>query len=435
MTMTSQESKLFQKSMEIANDIFSKSRLIRDSGADSSIYVNRVEYLENLLGDNGYINFNPMVEKDLSVDFRNSFKQRDDRMPLYASDVVDTDNERRLTRHVFESIKSEDLLSNTIPQGLKDTIEYFELKKKYSSPKLSSLLVKLWGEKSDVVRWYTTQCPKKLEKGVYDDYKITLSVLPHHIVGMSYYSPVNHGGDRWIDGWEGSSCMDTVRNSTGGNITKLIPNLLDSYLAVAYLSKTDGYDIKNPIYLARTLVRVTKIKDDQWVMLGLRTYSISKEAKDVLSEGLKNQYDNFVDVRYLRDFYRGERNVRYRNDCNVVMNLEQKYECGRCDGDGTYDDETCGRCDGTGSISQSDTLTPYVDDEDYVEVDENNGSMLIKLPKKWLEDKGYREPAPVTPVVVEEPKKNIFGFYSTPHFIHENIRVLADADNEEVGVF
>lgn len=415
------EASLMEKSIEISNMILNESEAIRNSGANADIFAKRVDYLQDLVGKDGYMNFNPLVAKDLAVDFQNSFPKNEYGHHIHTDDDKMTYGERRLANHVFESMTSDNLINNTIPKETKTYIDHFELKG-YSSPKLSKLLVKIWGEKSDVVSWYTTKCPKKLETGVYENYNVTLSILPHHITGMSYYSPVNHGGDRWKDGWEGSSCMDTIRNSNGENIHRLLPNLLDTYLAIAYLSDVEGYDIENPRYLARTLVRVAKVNENQWVMLGLRTYSTNGETRNVLLEGLKNHFDNFTNVIELRNFYNDSDSdkKRFLNDCNISLEATVSYKCRDCRGTGEDEDgDNCYDCNGTGAISEENNLTPYIDDSDYVKV--RNNRISLAIPTKWLEEKGMIEPvAEVVEEFVpskEKPVANMHLFADTPYFI------------------
>lgn len=391
-----------QKSFEIALEVFKESHRLKGILENSSldieeIYNKREQYLLDLVGENGFMSFHPTVTQDLLSEFQNAFPKRGDGMPNYSSEFVETHAERVLSRRTYESMTVDNLLNNTLPQYVQGTIrDNKEEFKGYNSPKLSKLLVKLWGEKSDIVKWYTNKCPKSLTKGELKDYKITLSVLPHHIAGMSYYSPINHGGSRWIDGWEGSSCMDTKRNGGGDAITRLLPNLMDSELAVVYLSHADDNDAFNPKYLARMLVRIVNV-DGKYAIIGLRTYSISNEARTIIIDGLRNQFDNFASVYDIREKCNDSKHWKDYRMKHVVgthpvrLLIQEKYECGLCDGDGTVDDgDRCHRCDGTGKRNNDFTTIPYIDDSDMFTVDENN-KMVASIPMQALIDIGVMD--------------------------------------------
>lgn len=390
----------FNKSLEIASSIFKKSDTIVEIFDENPLmnspvdyYNNRDAHIQSIVGQDGFYGFNPTVEHDLKADFQSAYGKRDDAMPVYASDLKLSDYERTLARHIYELTRTEHLLENKVHKDIMSWIKNIdELKKKYSSPKLSKTLVKLYGESADIVKWYTNKCPKALSKGKLDNYIITLSILPHHIAGMSYYSPTNHGGDRWINGWDGSSCMDVVRNGGGDAIAKLVPNLNDSFLAIAYLSYADDYDIYNPKYLSRALVRFVNINDN-WLMLGCRTYSISNEAQTILIQGLYNEFENFESVYNIRDKYDVYNNILTYSGDNVAIKRITKRECGYCDGSGQYDeDEECGNCKGTGQRTFKSYITPYIDDSDIFSLCEDEQHVMrVALPRPLLEDKGFIE--------------------------------------------
>lgn len=384
------KSEIIESSIGIMEEIFSHSSRIMDILPNASeMYEERVDYLKNIVGDNGVYQFSPMVTKDLANDYKNIFNNR---IGNKYENKVNTRWYNLLSEHLYGYITTENLLKNTVPKTILEWIARVQDSegelKGYNSPKLSKTLTKLYGEDSDIVKWYTNYCPKTLEAGKSDKYIVTLSILPHHIAGMSYFSPRNHGERGWIDGWEGSSCMDTKLNGGGEAIIRLVPNVSDSFLAVAYLSDKDDYDLDNPKYLSRVLVRAVKTDSGDWIMLGCRAYNISNETKEVLLEGLCNEFDNFVSVYNLRDNHSRGKRVKFINDCKVRINVNVDMECGRCDGAGDYDDEDCGRCSGTGKINKDVDISPYIDDSDFIDF-EGNGKINISLPESYLLEKGF----------------------------------------------
>lgn len=386
---TTINNEVITSSIGVTKKIFEESERINKYLPDSSIlYADRIEYLKGITGDSGTYSFIPEVTKDIVADYRRIFDNRDGYK--YAN-AIDTSYYNTLSEYLYKHITSANLLSNTVPDILQSWIKRVQSNegvfKEFNSPKLSKMLTKLYGEHSDVVKWYTNRCPKKLEKGKSDKYKITLSVLPHHIAGMSYYSPRNKGERGWINGWEGSSCMDTVLNSNGENIIRLVPNIKDSFLAIAYLSEIDDNNLDSPKFLARTLVRAIDVGNDKWLLLGCRTYSVSNETTDVLNEGLSNEFKNFASVYTIRDNYKKiDGIVKFVNDCVVTIESNVNVECGRCDGEGEYCDEECGRCDGNGYVYKDIEVEPYIDDTDYLWIT-GDGKIGAKLPKAFLSDK------------------------------------------------
>ncbi|MDR4436198.1 hypothetical protein [Bacillus tequilensis] len=392
---------LMEQSMEEAIKILNKSRLIREAGVDSSLYVEREQYLKDLLGEEGYISFHPNVEKDLTADFQKQAQplvsQKHD---IYLNEHR-YEEERRayndysIASKLLDDVTNEHLLNNTIPGEVTTFIKRRDIKG-LSSPKLSKLLVKIFGETSEVVKWYTNKCPKKLEKGVIKNYKVHLSILPHHIAGMSYYAPYNWGGEKWVTGWRNTSCMDTSRNGSGDCINQLPPNLLDSTLAVAYLTTSENDELFSPRYEARLLVRVIKVTDNDYLLVGFRPFYTNNTTKNYLIEGLKAKFDNFVQCDDLRSEYSdlyGSHMSSFSMYTEVGWSHTGiKVSCDDCDGDGTdWDDEECSTCEGTGYVSSydDDPFYPYVDDPEFLEFFEDR--VEISLPKEYLIAKGYME--------------------------------------------
>lgn len=383
---------LFDKSLEVANDILMESENLSNTDVTAEMYKERIPYLTNLLGEEGKVSFHPFVAKDIKEDFKKLVDSETDQKRRAYQNFLGTDEAEKTIRDAYylsseliDRIKDTDLIANTIPQGVTEYIKNYEVKG-YNSPKLSKLLVKLYGEGSDVVKWFTNDCPKNLDKGLNKDYRIHLSILPHHIVGMSYYAPYNFDGPRWVTGWSGTSCMDTKRNSTGGGIYQLPPSLLDSTLAIAYLTTSHNEDDTEPHYLARTLVRVAKVNQDDYVMLGARAFYTNNETKNILIEGLKSEFENFVHADDLRKGYNVYKNRSFLTDINTGWDVNSAREtCDDCDGD----EGGCSSCDYDGYIEKSETYHPYIDDADLVTITDEG--IQVRLPNKWLEEMGYIE--------------------------------------------
>lgn len=394
------EDTLFLNSVSKTNQIFSISENLEGTDANGDMYVERLPYLTDLLGESGYISFHPNIQKDLREEFVEEITDEYAKVhsnhyhKLHRSrEEEEQAKEKQSVAYALkEYLSTDNLLANRIPNAM---IDYLKRKKVkgYNSPKVSKNIAKVFGEHSNILKWYTNKCPKKLEKGEDKNYRVTLSILPHHIAGMSYFSSYNFGGGRWITGYEGTTCMDTERNGNGENIYSLPPNLLDSTLAIAYLSTSEDEDIFNPIYQARLLVRAVKVNENDYILLGLRPFFTSHETEYTLIEGLKSMFPNFVHVSELRKYshnlsYSGFK--EYVSGVKAEWNTHYKEECSSCEGSGVdYYEETCSTCGGCGWVDETNYFNPYVDDPDFFEIDE--GKILFKIPKAWLEEKGYIE--------------------------------------------
>lgn len=392
---------LFQQSIEVADEIISRSSNLTDVNASADIYKERMTYLDNLLGADGQISFNPTITKDLTIDFERALEPSIQEM---RDEYNNGDGggslwyKLQFSINLADNIKNEDLLSNTVSDHIKYELQNYMID--FKSPKLSKLLVKLYGEHSDVVKWYTNDCPKRLDKGLNTDYRVHLSILPHHITGMSYYAPYNWGGDKWITGWAGTSCMDTIKNSEGGGIYQLMPSLLDTSLAIAFLTRDDD-DMYEPRYLARCLVRVAKVSDSQYVMVGARAFYTDNEMKSILLEGLQNEFDNFVHVDTLRTYRKSTKGYKeFVMKTNTQWNYTREGDCPECDGDGydSYDDK-CSDCDGAGRDVKRDAL-PYIDDPDIFTLTPTY--IRTSLPNNYLMEKGYIDESETTKTIIEQ---------------------------------
>lgn len=399
--MLATNTSVFMKSLEVADKILRESDNLVNAGVDSNLYVDRVDYLRDLLGEDGHVQFHPIVEKDLTKDFRREIRPLIDHFNhIYNTAPIDSERERnarqtvKIASRLRDNITNEHLLNNEIPSEVRNFLEFNRIKD-FPSPKLSKMLVKLFDQDSGIVKWFTNKCPKNLDKGLNEDYNVHLSILPHHIVGMAYYAPYNWGGERWETGWNCTSCMDTIRNSKGAEIFKLPPNLKDTTLAIAYLTTTVDDDLYEPRYLARSLVRVAKVNDNDYVMVGFRPFYTNNEMRDILFEGLSNEFENFVSAMFLRDNYgrswSQSDNRIFQTDMDLKWELSQDVDCYECGGDGQDGwGDMCERCDGDGTLErENDVFLPYNDDHDLLIIDEDYVS--IQLPVQFLQDRGYME--------------------------------------------
>lgn len=409
---------IMQRSKEVAQKVLDLSVNLRVAGAKVD-YFDRDDYLQSLVGEEGHVTFNPEVTADILEPFRaliedDTQKLRNDYrdVPYYSSQADIARFRLYLADSLAENLTAGHILKNEVPKRITTFVEescvssfnskeVVKVAKGYKSPKLSKILVKLFGEQSETVKWFTTKCPKKLSKGVLDDWTVTLSVLPHHIAGMSYYAALNHGGKRWREGYEGTSCMDTKRNGIGTGVFQLVPSLRDVTMAVAYLSYSKDSDIWNPIYQARCLVRVVHVHGTPHLIV-CRPYFISNESTHILVEGLKNKFDNVHFVRDMRE-YKGDNKVSFELEfpSDIAYEVDdQKITCDHCDGVGNEGEDewgdsiTCPECRGEGYWYVDGHFLPYIDDSDFIRV--NRQTIKFKLPVDYFKTKG---------IDIEKPKK------------------------------
>jgi len=386
---------ILQRSMEKAQEVLDISFNLREAGVKAD-YLQRDDFWQQLVGDQGYMTFHPEVRADLVHKFLDVSK--DDVRELeriYVRLPSGRDQIARLrffaAQQLAESIKTDHLLQNTVPNEVTSYIKTYcndghedtaKEAKSYRSPKLSKLLVKLFGEKSETVKWYTTKCPKKLDSGLLEEWTITISILPHHIAGMSYYAAANHGGDRWIEGWNGTSCMDTKRNGAGRGVFQLVPSMRDVTMAVAYLSRSEDKDVWNPIYQARALLRVVHIHGEPHFLI-CRPYFTSHETRHILVDGLKNAFPNAHYTEDMRSFDGDDVRFRVEYPKNIGLEVDKEFVCSDCKGDGVDDCETC---QGEGRWYIDDSFLPYIDDNDFITV--HHDEIIFKLPVEYFASKG-----------------------------------------------
>jgi len=390
---------VLDRSLHIAQTILDQSyNLLAAEAEVVDHYKERDPYFKELLGEDMHISFQPDIETPLTPAFLDCLVPETERLAklFYADRKHETKahEEYYVDSILQESITDEYLMMNRVPQRLVEYVEACGDKlKHFRSPKLSKLLVRLYGEQSDVVKWYTNKCPRKAVRGL--EQSIHISTMPHHIAGMSYYAPLHHGGSRWLNGFSGTSCMDPVNNSAGGTILQLMGSIRDEYLGIAYLTDQNDTDIWNPKYLARALIRVFYIGNEPHIIL-CRPYYDSNSSQHILIEGLKERFNNLHYVMELREKYALRRDTttfkQYYTE-NVVYEVEtgKCIVCGNCDGSGKDPEERewdCEECGGSGEVDLGGDYYPYVDDTDYVQVDHTGGSQIVELPNRYLKEKG-----------------------------------------------
>lgn len=390
------DSNLYYQSISDALNIFYLSKNLRDKGVVVE-YAERDPFFTRLLGSSGHETFVPKVSPQIKKTFKEILEEECDSkvnvvygsLPL--SSIKWLLDVNRISNVIANEITVQDLVNNKVPPEVYTHLKacYSDKLVKFKSPKLSKLLVTLLGEQSKTVKWFTNDCPKNITIGENDNYRITLSILPHHIAGMSYYAPLNHGGDKWITGWNGTSCTDPIRNSDGEGVYCLPPSLKDNNLAIAYLTSSEDDDVFHPRFLARALVRYVTLPNGKNIMVGLKTYYVSTEAENILYEGLANHYDNFYNIKEIRRF--GFKDfIKIKMDLHdIVYTIKNRKVCFYCNGDGIVgsDYERCYYCDGDGYMYEDYRYYPYIDDDDLIERITTN-YIIFRLPKKFLINKG-----------------------------------------------
>jgi hypothetical protein len=393
MTNFNIDKNLLDASIKKAQEIFDMSMRLRDDNT-KVVYQQRRPSFVPLVSEAGYTEFHPLVTVNVAGTFRELFwpiirRLRDN---YYMSE---TDDEARKWHDLYRladlfnvHLTNEDIINGTIPSFVREFINSRGLKG-FSSPKLSRALSKLADESSPFWAWYTNKCPKKLMKGENKDFKVVVSVLPHHIAGMSYFSCYNSGGKRW-NGWEGTSCQDPTRNSAGVAMYNLPASVKDESLAIAYVTKAENNDILNPVMEARALVRVVELSNGNVFYVVLRQFGYP-ESITILLDGLKNRFSNVFVNHDIREKYDNSRGKCLRIHMNIedCRNFAREETCGCCEGRGHDEDgDDCLICDGRGRVG-GQAFLPYNDDSDIWGIDEDTGTKITyRIPKQMLIDYG-----------------------------------------------
>ena len=393
------------KSMAHAQEIFDLSPILREYGADpNELYVERDSYFQDMLGEKGHVSFHPKVKTELTDIFITKFQiikdcygQKYMGAPSGSDEELKNNLLSRLCTHLLQHTKDEDLINNSIPPFVKEIIEDWKthhnenvnkVAKMFSSPKLSKMLVKLSGQDSEVVKWYTTRCPKEITEGVNTDYVVHVSTLPHHVAGSAYYGAYNHGGKRWIEGYKNTSCLDPKQNPWGEGMFSLMATMKESTLAVAWLSHANDNDIFNPIYQSRVLLRIVDAGHKKF-MFACRNFWTSNTTMHTLNQGLKNEFGDVVIAQEVRRFQDVERDLnmkRFRTRTKeepIVTADDLEVLCPDCD-------YGCDDCDGDGRSVFDGVWKPYIDDGDLVSFDDDD--LVFRLSRRFLEEEEILKP-------------------------------------------
>lgn len=220
----------------------------------------------------------------------------------------------------------------------------------HSGIKLGKALKK-HGYSKQVLDFYAMQC--KTEEKVY----LTISDLPQHIAGMSYY------GSDW------SSCQNPDDSSYDGEyMVKLGGSLYDDklYIAMLHAEHADIEDMKGKM-LARTILRLVHV-DSEPLLVSTEYYG-SHENRDMLDHALKelnmidvygNDIVDTVDSSTIQERTNGLYTFTMTDDVHIFEEGERKVmcECPFCKGNGDKQVHSpvleqdmvieCPLCNGTG---------------------------------------------------------------------------------------
>lgn len=367
------DTEVLEKSLGLATDIFMESEALREEFTVETmaydLYAGRRPEIMEIVGETGMKRFTPTCTFDAKEEAsriisneKRTLSKKFNLTPLNSKEGDAIKEKYDILRLMDSHLSSKDYFANKVPDSLKEESKGYTLDGKayQNSPKLSKWITKAVGESSELVKWYTNRCPKgENVLGKREDYLMTLSVLPHHIAGMSYYAPANFNGKSWVDGYNSTSCMDTIRNGDGNSMRQLPSNLCDETLMVAYLTKVDSDESLEQteiehVFHARMLVRVAVV-EGKTIIIGQRIYAVDRDSSKLITDAMSNEFGNSyvhcddmtaIDIRSFKYTFTDVKN----ND---------EVECSACggDGEGVFDD--CPKCEGKGKHVQYDT--PYND--------------------------------------------------------------------------
>lgn len=218
----------------------------------------------------------------------------------------------------------------------------------------------------------------KTEKDVY----FTVSDLPQHIAGMSYYAEIGS----W-DGYSGTSCQDPRHN--GSESIHLAGSLHDNKLFIGMLhdSLDDLKDMRNKL-LARTMMRLIHI--DKTPVLIATTYYGNNETKDILHYAIEQLKEVNIFSNDFLGGYDSEYVVEKANGYYVmpVFDTVHVYERVR-----TTEYVTCPMCDETGEIEvysnrlgiEGRTTCPACGGDGTIDVE------VDRIVDEWVEVEGEKE--------------------------------------------
>lgn len=393
------EQGIFKESERIAKEVLRHSGEIRNNyrveDLVSGLYAQRRDFISELVGSTGRYTFTPRSMYDATEEANELISKETmeiERLynltPLGSDEGNDYEVKYRVLNILREKMTSADYLANTVPQIVKDRTkdETVDGKEFMASPKLSRWITKLVGESSELTKWYTNSCPKGEDVvGERTDFNLVLSVLPHDIVGMSYYAPLNFDGDRWVEGYHGTSCMDTIQNGDGSSMHQLPLNLSDETMMVAYLvkldeKKSDDLEDLEDVFYARMLVRVVEV-NGKHILIGQRIYATSRGSSKLITEAMKVEFgSSYIHCNELDDMGGSYKHYTYTFERTTTPPPTK--DCRNCDGTGrdSWDDD-CGNCEGSGQISKYEP--PYNDNGSVLTL--GIGYVKFHLPKSFIE--------------------------------------------------
>jgi hypothetical protein len=398
-----------RKSSRIADEFMNQNDHLRNVSTYSEYNQRAAGFAEILDGETGFTSFTPIVKFNCEEAFQaimrngeqHDFFQKLDDMDYYVRAAF-----QDLFWMVFYSSHA-DIVSRRVPSNAMDFIklkksEFPEQWKQVpSSPKLTRLVAWMFGEKAGgVMDYLTTKAPREDKAGAVEEYRVFISVLPHNVAGMSFYSSKNHGGDSW-QGYNGTSCQDPRRSHDASLINHLPASIKEQTAAVAWLAKRENNDIWQPVYEARAMVRIVPAEQKTLFMI-CNPYFSSPTTKNILIEGLKNQLAGKaifapeitrwgvectdIEVEISDCEYSGET----RQECSTcnghgVEYIEHYCNCEHCDrGD---EEIECSECEGTGFYEDSDGVyLPYIDDTNVIDIEDTR--IIYTLPTSLLLELG-----------------------------------------------
>ena len=362
-----------EKDFKEGQNILDLNRYTRDIDVESA-YNDRVKnnfegtYIVNVERISDYERFIDILEKEkrshymeLNKKFKEEFKEEEKK---YRNDEINRNelDDDELLKEVNCTCK---LCSDTLP-----TFEEWKTGKTLNGQKLGKKLRKN-GVNQEILDFYSQQI--KEESKTY----FTISGLPQHIAGMSYYCELG----TW-DGMKGSSCQDT-RHENEDYPVRLGGSLHDNKLFVGMLHDNleDLEDMTDKLK-ARTIFRLVHIDDEPCLVA--TSYYGNNKTKGMLKRVLEslNSFNIFGNEFLGHNRHRERANgiyTMYRTDDIYVCEEFEEWQyvaCPCCGGDGykalyshrmdRYIDAKCPACSGNGSIET--LVTVYVDE--YVEVEE-----------------------------------------------------------------
>jgi hypothetical protein len=343
-----------RKSSNIADSFLNENKHL-SSVHTYSEYNNRAAGFSALVNaECGWYSFTPVIKMNVEIPWQTVLRESEQFDYLNIKTETQgsaADALRDLYWKVFY-LSHADIIARRVSAEI---LEYIKQKKQEypeqfkpcpSSPKLTKLVGWMFGEKAGgAMDYLTTKCPREDKAGALDEYRIFVSVLPHNVAGMSYYSSGNHGGANW-QGYSGTSCQDPERSHDHSLINHLPASIKEQTLATAWIAKRENNDIWSPVYEARVNIRIVPFFNKELFLI-CNPYYTNPTVKHVLVEGLKNEFDGLM-------IYAPDTSVWGCETTDIEIDIEYCYyegrkvdECHHCNGHGEIEND-CHQCDGTG---------------------------------------------------------------------------------------